>query len=108
MALYRRVLSDYPASPYAEDALYFLGKLNVDRRQWKAAGEAFDTLFARFGAQARWRDSAHYFNGLVNEAEQNWQKAAEEYAASSLAEQTDSAVRLVAMAKSGTAPTLSR
>jgi tetratricopeptide (TPR) repeat protein len=97
IAAYQRVLREYPASPYAEDALYFLGKAYGDQHQWKAAGQAFDELLARIGPRARWADTAHYFNGLANEAEQNYAKAAREYLASASAEQTDSAVRLSAM-----------
>ena len=94
---YQRVLAEHPASPYAEDALYFMGKLYEDRRQWKEAGAAFDQLLARIGPRAKWADTAHYFNGLANEAERNWRKAAQEYSASASAEQTDSALRLRAI-----------
>lgn len=97
LAAYQRVLAEYPASPSAEDALYFLGKWYEDHRQWQAAGRTFDALLARIGPRAKWADTAHYFNGVANEAQHNYPKAASEYMASASAEQTDSAVRLSAM-----------
>jgi transglutaminase-like putative cysteine protease len=94
---YQRLLAEYPASPHAEDGLYFLDKWYEDQRQWQAAGRAFDELLARIGPRAKWVDAAHYFNGVANEAQHNYPKAASEYMASASAEQTDSAVRLSAM-----------
>jgi hypothetical protein len=96
-AAYQRVLAEYPASPSAEDALYFLGKWYEQQRQWQAAGRTFDQLLARIGPHAKWVDTAHYFNGVANEAQQNYPKAMREYLASAAAEQTDAAVRLSAM-----------
>ena len=53
LATYRRLLDEYPGSPYVEDTIYFIGRLDQDLKQRTAAEERFDTLFARFGQKSK-------------------------------------------------------
>lgn len=99
LASYQALLNGYPESAFVENGLYFLGRLQVDRRQWTAAAATFDVLLSRFGERSRWAGLAHYFTGLAHEAAGDLPRAVRDYkaAAPSTDFQVDWYIRLMTL-----------
>ena len=60
---YRKVVAQYPSSPYAEEAQYLSGWLEFNRGRWKAAVAPLEEMLRRY-PRSEWADEALWFLGM--------------------------------------------
>ncbi len=61
---FKEYLTYFPNTEYAADAQYYLGEIDYNRHDYKAAIEAFDAVLERYPENRRTRD-AHLMKGLA-------------------------------------------
>jgi hypothetical protein len=100
LAAYQQLLTEHANGPYVEDALYFMGRLQLDLSRWKPAADTFRRLLAHSSPASRWNAFAPYFLGLALEHDGDMQGAIAQYRRSATNPQVDSSVRLLALSGS--------
>jgi soluble lytic murein transglycosylase len=61
---YRKVVAQYPSSPYAEEAQYLSGWLQFNRGRWQEAIDPLTEMVRRY-PRSKWADDARWFLGLA-------------------------------------------
>ncbi|MBV9613337.1 MAG: tetratricopeptide repeat protein, partial [Acidobacteriaceae bacterium] len=74
---FQQYLTYFPNTEYAADAQYYLGEIDYNRRNYKAAIQSFDAVLERYPDNHRTRD-AHLMKGLALARDGQRTKAAQE------------------------------
>jgi TolA-binding protein len=73
------IVENYSGTRAAGDALFFLGNLYIDQRNYEQARENFNKYLSRYGSDPQFASSAIAGLGFVDEQEKQYREAAEKY-----------------------------